>query len=51
MRLINHCSFSKADHCAGMSAENEYEKLQQLVDQTLSMSEKEFMDLLPAKMK
>ena len=34
-----------------MSAENEYEKLQQLVDQTLSMSEKEFMDLLPTKMK
>lgn len=30
---------------------NEYEKLQQLVDQTLSMSEKEFMDLLPAKLK
>ena len=34
-----------------MSTENEYEKLQRLVDQTLSMSEKEFMDLLPPKLK
>ena len=34
-----------------MSTENEYEKLQRLVDQTLSLSEKEFMDLLPAKLK
>ena len=34
-----------------MSTENEYEKLQRLVDQTLSMREKEFMDLLPAKLK